>query len=155
MTGGASDPVDAHGLILHASCVVLGAAGVLILGPSGAGKSSLALQLMAHGAALVADDRTEVTVRDGGLWATCPPQIAGRIEARGVGLLSARPAGPARLALAVDLGRMETERLPEPRQIALCGDTLPLLWRAEGPAFPAAILQYVRSLELTEDPPAP
>lgn len=46
--------------ILHASCVALDGRGLLILGPSGSGKSALALELMALGADLVADDRTEI-----------------------------------------------------------------------------------------------
>ena len=49
--------------MLHATTVALAGQGVLILGPSGSGKSGLALQLMAMGAELVADDRTIVTAR--------------------------------------------------------------------------------------------
>ena len=52
-------------LILHGSCVAVEGRGVLIVGPSGAGKSSLALALMALGAELVADDRTEVRLENG------------------------------------------------------------------------------------------
>ena len=48
-----------RGVNLHASCIAVHGRGVLILGPSGAGKSSLALQLMALGADLVADDMIE------------------------------------------------------------------------------------------------
>ncbi|MDA3887407.1 MAG: serine kinase, partial [Allgaiera sp.] len=58
--------------ILHASCVALDGRGVLILGPSGAGKSGLALQLMALGARLVADDRTRLNPRAGRLIARAP-----------------------------------------------------------------------------------
>ena len=42
-------------VLLHASCVAVAGRAVLITGPSGSGKSSLALTLLAHGAALVAD----------------------------------------------------------------------------------------------------
>ena len=45
---------------LHGSAVAFGARGLLILGGSGSGKSSLALRLVQHGAALVADDRVEI-----------------------------------------------------------------------------------------------
>ena len=48
----------AEACVMHASCVSYENHAVLILGPSGIGKSSLALQLMALGAVLVADDKT-------------------------------------------------------------------------------------------------
>ena len=65
-------------LIMHASCVAVQGKGVLILGPSGAGKSSLALQLMALGADLVADDRTEISVQNGAAIARSPDKRACR-----------------------------------------------------------------------------
>ncbi|MEM9638850.1 MAG: hypothetical protein AAGA94_14475, partial [Pseudomonadota bacterium] len=70
-TGDGTDPSD----ILHASCVACQGRAVLILGRSGQGKSGLALQLMAYGADLVADDRTQVTVQDERLWATAAPEL--------------------------------------------------------------------------------
>jgi HPr kinase/phosphorylase len=117
---------------------------LLILGPSGSGKSALALQLMAYGCTLVSDDRTIVTPRDGGLFAEAPAAIAGRIEARGVGLLAAEVAGPTRLCLAVDMGRTETDRLPPERHYDVAEYSLPLVHRLESAHFPAAILQYLR-----------
>ena len=75
-------------LVVHASCVAAGERGLLIMGKSGAGKSALALQLIAFGAALVADDRVALTIEDDTLIARCPGQaIRGMIEARGFGLL--------------------------------------------------------------------
>lgn len=78
-------------LNLHASVIIAGTTGVLILGPSGAGKSSLALaaieMLRAQGrfAALVADDRIWVRVVNGRLVAEVPEAIAGLVEIRGFG----------------------------------------------------------------------
>ncbi|MDH3263420.1 MAG: serine kinase [Paracoccaceae bacterium] len=131
-------------IVLHASAVSIGGRALLILGPSGSGKSGLALELMALGAGLIADDRTEITLREGHPLAACPGPIRGRIEARGVGLLAAEPAPPAPVALAVDLGRTETERLPPPRALELLGRKVPLLHKAETRHFPAALLQYLR-----------
>lgn len=129
--------------VVHASCVAFDGVGVLILGPSGAGKSALALQLMAIGAALVADDRTALSAHAGRVRAGAPPGLPACIEARGIGLLAAPLAGPVPLALVVDLGQREAERLPSRRV---------WVWRAiavdciHGPAtgyFPAAIRQYM------------
>jgi serine kinase of HPr protein (carbohydrate metabolism regulator) len=110
---------------IHASCVVtaragvtLGAprdAGVLILGESGAGKSDLALRLMAMGAMLVADDRSDLFVSSGVLHAAAPQAIAGMIEVRGVGIVHVPSQHEARIALVVRLASPDTIiRLPEP-----------------------------------------
>jgi HPr kinase/phosphorylase len=98
---------------VHASCVVLGRKGVLLLGPSGAGKSDLALRLIDQGARLVADDRTDLFVRGGRLYASPAAAIAGLIEVRGLGIIAQPHAASAAVTLAVQLGRMPA-RLPEP-----------------------------------------
>ena len=130
--------------VIHASCVTLGRLAVLLVGPSGSGKSALALELMALGAQLVADDRTVLTLRDTGLIASCPASIRGRIEARGVGLLAAESAAHAQVVLAVDLGATETERLPPLRHMIVLGHSIVLLHTPEHRHFPAAILQYLK-----------
>ena len=130
---------------VHASCVALEGRGLLILGASGRGKSALALELMAMGAALVADDRVILRREGEALIATAPEAIAGRIEARFVGILNAVPAGPVALALALDLDRTEAERLPPRRSVNLLGISLPLVHNSETRHFPAAILQYLRA----------
>ncbi len=106
---------------LHAACIALGEAGVLILGPSGSGKSTLALLLAdSPGGALVADDRVRVSLREGRPVARAHPGEAGRVEIRGQGLVTAgwlglATRGEVALALAVDL--VETApRLPEPQR---------------------------------------
>jgi len=132
-------------LTLHATCVAVEGRGVLITGPSGSGKSGLALALMAHGARLVADDRVTLSLSDGALWATCPPAIRGMIEARGLGLLAAESLDGAEVALVVDLGEAETERLPPRREVTYLGRTVALVRGGAGPHFPAALLHYVRA----------
>lgn len=134
--------------VVHASCVALDGAGVLILGASGRGKSGLALQMMALGAGLVADDRTVLQVVAGPdspqLVADAPDALRGRIEARGVGILHAEACSPCKIALIVDLDSPETDRLPPMRQMVLLGVTLPLLHMVDTVSFPAAILQYLK-----------
>ena len=126
--------------ILHASCVAVAGRGVLILGASGAGKSGLALQLMALGAQLVADDRTIVTAEGETLSARAPAPIRGLIEARRVGLLRAPALDRAPVVLAVDMEQAETDRLPPERTARILDRSVPLLRRVDRPYFPAAIL---------------
>ncbi|MDP4022121.1 aldolase [Methylobacterium sp. NEAU 140] len=118
---------------VHAACVALGGAGVLIRGPSGAGKSSLALLLAeAAGAALVADDRVGLAVRAGRLVARPHPAAIGLVEVRGQGILTAEALGVATLpeailSLAVDLVEA-APRLPDPPEdAAILGLHLPRL----------------------------
>lgn len=134
---------DGNSTTLHASCVRLGAEGLLILGPSGAGKSALALALMGMGAALVADDRTELHRAGQQLVADAPAAIRGRIEARGIGILAADAAGPVTVRLVVDLGRAEPMRLPPRREMRICGVTLPLVLGPWHPMLAAALRQLM------------
>lgn len=88
--------------------------GVLLLGRSGAGKSDLALRLLARGAQLIADDRTDLCVTRGKLFASVPKPIAGLLEVRGVGIIQLPHAGkPVAIRMVVRLGT-KPQRLPEP-----------------------------------------
>lgn len=132
------------GLILHASCVAVAGKGVLITGPSGSGKSALALQLMAHGATLVADDRTAVHIHEGQIIATPPAAIQGMIEARYVGLLRVRHLVKVPVTLVVDMAQVETQRLPDTHSMTVLDIPLPCLHKVNAPYFPAAILAYMQ-----------
>lgn len=131
--------------IVHATTVAVDGKGILIIGPSGAGKSSLALQLIALGADLVADDRTRIFRADQVVFAEVPETIAGMIEARGVGILRVAEVGQTPLALVVDLSVQEQQRLPEPRFHSILGVQLPCFYSAPSPHFAIAIWLYVRS----------
>jgi HPr kinase/phosphorylase len=93
---------------------------VLLLGDSGSGKSDVALRLIAMGGKLVSDDQTVLFMRGPRLFADAPPNLIGRIEIRGLGIMQVEkaPAGPVVLAV-----RLEAEgavpRLPEPALYAL------------------------------------
>ena len=132
---------------LHATCVALDAqCGLLILGASGAGKSALALSLMAFGAHLVSDDRTDLH-RDPAhmaVTARAPASISGLIEARGLGLLAAPPLRAATIKGVVDLDQMETDRLPPLRKTYLIGVELPLFHRVDAPHFAPALFQWLK-----------
>jgi HPr kinase/phosphorylase len=131
--------------ILHASCVAVGDRGLLILGPSGAGKSSLAIRLVALGADLVSDDQTRVAREGEALVARCPNQgLAGLVEARGLGILRAPARETATLAMAVDLGQPEPDRLPPFRKVTIQGIPLPLVLHVQNDHFPDALMLYLR-----------
>lgn len=132
------------GLVVHASCVAIDGRAVLIRGVSGSGKSGLALQLMALGGGLVADDRTRLWRRGAVLMADAPATLRGRIEAREVGILTAPAAGPAEVVLVVDMDTAETERLPPMRHMPIGGVRLPLVRKSHMAHFPAAILTYLK-----------
>lgn len=129
---------------LHASCVAAGGRALLILGPSGAGKSALALRMLALGASLIADDRTEVTPGPAGLMARCPAPIRGLIEARGIGILRAPSIEQAPVVLAVDLGQVEDQRLPPRRHLTILGCQIDLVLHVRNDHFPAALMLYLR-----------
>ncbi len=82
-----------------------------MVGPSGSGKSDLALRLLSRGFELVADD--QVDIADG--IASCPAELAGLLEARGIGIVRLPNRPQARLALIVALDG-SADRLPEPRR---------------------------------------
>ena len=128
----------------HASSVAIDGRAVVICGPSGSGKSALALQLMALGAGLLADDITLLWREGEAVMAGAPPSLPRAIELRGAGLIRAELAAPAPVDLVVDLSVTETQRLPPLREITLLGRMLPLLHKIEGAHFPAGIVQYVR-----------
>jgi len=123
----------------HGSAVARNGRGVLILGESGAGKSCLVLELLAIGADLVADDAVIVQKSGPELVLGCPPNIAGMIEAHGVGLLSVNSIDQARLAFVVDLDKTANARLPPPETVSILGVDVPLIRGKNTPALSAVI----------------
>ena len=132
------------GAPIHATAVSLNNKAILLRGASGTGKSGLALELMAYGAGLIADDGVDLQLRGGQLWAHCPETLIGRIEARFVGLLAVEPSAPAPVALVVEMGKAETERLPPQRTCVIQGVQIDCLHKAETPSFSAALVQYLK-----------
>ena len=133
-------------LIVHGTCVALDGKAVLITGPAGSGKSALALQLVAIGAHLVADDRTVLEISGVVLIASAPAAIAGLIEARGVGILPLSHLERAIVHLVVDMGVSEVQRLPQPHTTSLLDIVLPCLHKVDAPYFPAAIHAYLQGI---------
>jgi len=142
-----STPGPAPGpAIVHASTVAFGPdRGVLIEGPSGSGKSSLALRLIAEGAALVADDRTVLFAAGGDLFARAPRPIAGLIEARGLGLLRLAGRRLARIRLVIRLVEAESAaRMPDPVRDTRLGCEIDILRVHPGGAFALALARALQ-----------
>jgi serine kinase of HPr protein (carbohydrate metabolism regulator) len=132
MIGAAS----AGGMSLHATAVIHGESGVLIVGPSGSGKSALALALMARArglgafAALIGDDRVFVREASGRLIAWGAANMAGIIERRMAGLVAVRhePAAVVRLAVELSQRGRRGPRMPEDNDSLIVGEvSLPRL----------------------------
>lgn len=140
-------------MLMHASAVALDGRALLIVGASGRGKSALALDLIALGATLVADDRVALTAGDGAVLAAPPPALTGLVEARGIGLLRLPHVAPVPVALVLDLDEAEPLRLPVRRSIGLLGRPVPRILRPE--PLSASALWAVLRHGLPLDPEAP
>jgi len=99
---------------------------------------------MAYGAALVADDRTRLW-RDGDhLMADAPATIMGQIEARGIGILYAPPAGPTPVALIVEMDAPAPPRLPPEVSETLLGVEIAQVGKTDADHFSAAVYLYLK-----------
>jgi HPr kinase/phosphorylase len=141
-------------ITLHASCVSVGEAGILIRGLSGVGKSSLARELIGEAerrglfARLVCDDRVRVANRSGRLVATAVNDIAGKLEARGLGILQIPYEKSAVVRLVVDGLVEEAERFPaeDESRTTICGVHLPRIATRVSPGLSQLLLLQLGNL---------
>lgn len=96
----------------------------LIRGRSGQGKSDLALRAISQplqlpGEAdtepfrLVSDDQTQLEYHDGCVVSSAPDALRGRLEVRGIGIISTPFVARIPLVVIVDISSTQIERLPE------------------------------------------
>jgi HPr kinase/phosphorylase len=115
-------------LLVHGTCVALGAWSVLLRGAPGSGKSDLALRLIDRGAILVSDDQVVLRPSGGFLRASPPRQIAGLLEVRGVGIVKKPYITKVPVALLIDLVTPDlVPRLPDATTDTLLDVDLPVL----------------------------
>ncbi len=133
---------------IHASCVALDGVGVLFIGASGSGKSSTALAMIAHGATLVSDDQTRLSVDGDKLIAHAIEGYEGMIEARGVGILKTSCRPQVRVAYVVDMDNTELHRLPPNRVETLMGLDVPSLYGRENAFLVPSLLTLMRGERL-------
>jgi HPr kinase/phosphorylase len=123
--------LSAHETI-HAGCVLIGEAGLLIRGASGSGKSALAREVvsLALGTGrfgrLVSDDRTRLEAHHGRLLARPVEPLGGSIEVFGLGIVRRPFEAAAVVRLVLDLSD-DPARYPEEqdRHVVLCGVMIP------------------------------
>ncbi len=92
--------------------VAIDGRALAIEGPVGSGKSSLTLALIDRGARLIGDDGVKFERIGETVMANPPPNIEGKLEIRGVGLVDMPVAPPTPLSLFLTLGDTG-ERLPD------------------------------------------
>jgi len=130
---------------LQATCVAVGGRGVLIEGAPGTGKSSLALALIDRGAVLVGDDGVLVETEAGRVVASPHPNIAGKLEVRGVGIIDLPVAAAVPIALVIHLDEDAPRYVEAAETRGIGGIAVPLirLW----PGSPVLHLRAERALE--------
>ncbi len=138
--------MDGASDLRHATAIAANGRSALIVGPSGSGKSDLALRcltlasspLIPAPARLISDDQVLLTRRGAVVSASAPPQIAGKLEVRGLGILTVAPLAAAPVVLIVNLSdEKDVERMPDPWPVAeILGLSIPVLrlWPFAGSA---------------------
>ena len=113
---------------MHATCVDVNGSGVLIVGHSGSGKSSLAINLLALGSKLVADDQCALVKKNKKFCVFKPASLPNSIEIRGVGLVSVPMVVETSLDWVVNMDEAEKERMPDLRFTEIDGYKIPTIF---------------------------
>ena len=128
-------------LLANVSCVAVGGRAIVIEGAPGSGKSSLVLALIDRGAELVGDDGIQVERCGSQVIAAPPPNTAGKIEVRNVGIVD-MPARKAVIALVLALDA-QAPRFPlSLDQRIIAGVEIPCLPFHPGDAIQALRAEY-------------
>ena len=132
-------------MIVHrAGAVLIGNRAVLIEGEPGSGKSTLALSLIDRGAQLIGDDGVTVAEEGGRLWVTPPPNTAGLMEIRNVGVVKlSATSGAAALVIRLDEGAPRFRDHAD--QVSIAGVAVPLV--ALDPRIPVLALRAEHALQ--------
>lgn len=132
--------------MIHGTAVAISGNGVLLLGPSGSGKSDLALRLIDRGAALICDDIVHIENIKELPQLRCAPNIAGKIEVRGIGICSVDFIHSAPLRLIIILTQDVDRMPPEHQRMTLAGYSVPMF---KLPAFqPSSAIKVEWALRL-------
>jgi len=143
----ASRSTDPNQLILHATAVSARGRALVLGGPSGVGKARLALELMAYGAELIADDMVHIRKGAEGVIAAAVSDAPSGIELRHIGIAPARLAAPAPVLACVDLRPIDVARLPDPEFVTLLGVPVRLIQTSREGPFAPALWHYLTQSE--------
>lgn len=131
--------------VRQASCVAVAGRALLIEGRPGSGKTALALALIDRGATLIGDDAVTLQVCGGALWAAPPPNIAGLVEIRNVGI-GELPTTEAPVALLLRLD-LQAPRQPETiDSVEIAGCAIPAIAFHPGGPIPALRAEWALAL---------
>jgi len=112
--------------VRQAGAVAIRGRCLLIEGEPGCGKSSLALALIDRGAELIGDDGVTLQLLGGRVHATPPPNTAGLIEIRNVGIVTL-PTTEAPVALVLRLDQQAPRHIEMAEPLELLGQRIPFL----------------------------
>jgi len=134
-----------HGVLVEVSGV-----GVLLVGPSGVGKSECALDLVARGHRLVADDAVELAREGDTIVGTAAEAVGSCIEIRGLGILDVvelygeaayAPRAPIDLVCRLEPGPADFDSVGlEREQEELLGVRVPQVVLPSPPGAPLATI---------------
>ena len=136
---------------VHGTAIILDGRGVLIRGPSGSGKSDLALRLMNAGGRLVADDRVNLALCGDMISMSAPPNLEGKLEIRGIGIVRVDFCKSAQLNLTCDLmSANQINRYPSENYAIFLAQQVPLL-KVDANSVSATLkVQYALKISMGE-----
>lgn len=129
---------------IHATAVIWKGAGILLLGEAGSGKSGLAAEVIVRGGELVGDDQLLICEEKGKLFVDAPPQLAGVLELRDMGLVKLPYVASTQIHLVIRCGTGPAQR----EQYEKFGVTLPCIALDSTHAGNAArVMLYAEALQ--------
>jgi serine kinase of HPr protein (carbohydrate metabolism regulator) len=140
---------------LHATAVLIGDRGILVMGPSGAGKTTLALALLDHFAGvgqfarLISDDQVFLSAKGARVVCRAPASIAGLAEVHGIGPQPVAYERSAVIDLCLELVEGKPERFQEQASLTIESVAIPKIM-VPARNVPAA-LQIVLSMVVRRD----
>ena len=130
--------------LIHSTGVVFEGKGLLCVGPSGAGKTQMALDLMALGGDLIADDRVYLQAKDDVLIMQRPVPVQNLIELRGIGVVPTPSVAEHPVTLIINFTWEGERRSQGIETDYILGCAVKRLWCRMTPNLPSKIVHLLR-----------